>query len=350
MRYIYSLLLLFFLSLLHETSAQDPYFAQYYAAPLQVNPAMTGVYEGQFRAVVNYRQQWGSVLNQNPFRTVGASFDMRYRIGRGDYFAYGVSFLHDEVGEASVTQDKGYLSLAYMKQLGGGRYSTTDQYLIAGAQLGGAQTSVDFGNLWFSSQFDLGTASIDFSASNQETMLTAANQSYFDANVGLLWYALFDDNMSLYAGGAIHHVNSPKVSFANDDDVELNRRFTAQVGGEIPLTKRELSLLPSAIVLLQGPSFMSLFGANIRYTNRDWREIALRMGAWGQLANGADGAGFATTVFTAVLELEKVDIGISYDVNVGAVSQPTNSRGGFELSMQYKHPERSRYRVNCPKF
>ena len=351
MKPTYTLLLgLFILLCSFDAAAQDPYFSQYYAAPLQVNPAMTGVYEGRFRAVVNYRQQWGSVLGTNPFRTVGASFDMRYRIGRGDYLAYGFNFLHDEVGQANFSQDKGYLNLAYMKQLGGGRYSTVDQYLIAGVQVGGNQVSVDFGNLWFSSQFDASSASIDFTASNQEAMLTAVNQTYFDANVGLLWYALFDDNMSLYAGGAMHHVNSPKLSFLGDNSVEVYRRYTGQVGGEIPLSRKELSLLPSAIFMSQGPSFISIFGGNFRYTNRDWREIAIRAGMWGHLANNVDGAGFSNMIFTAILELEKVDIGISYDVNTGRVSQPTNGRGGFELSMQYKHPARSRYKVNCPKF
>ena len=351
MRHRYPLLLLLFIGgFLGEATGQDPYFSQYYAAPLQVNPAMTGVFEGRFRAALNYRQQWNSVLGSNPFRTVAGSFDMRYRIGRGDYLAYGINLLHDEVGQANFNQDKGFLNLAYMKQLGGGRYSTTDQYLIAGVQVGGNQVSVDYGNLWFSSQFDAGTASIDYTLSNQEAMLTAVNQTYFDANVGLLWYALFADNMSLYAGAAMHHVNSPKLSFLGDDDIEVNRRYTVQVGGEIPLSRKELSLLPSAIFMSQGPSFISLFGGNFRYTNRDWREIAIRAGMWGHLANGVDGASFNNMIFTAILELEKVDIGISYDVNTGRVSQPTNGRGGFELSMQYKHPARARYRVDCPKF
>ena len=33
--------------------AQDARFSQFYATPLQLNPAMIGVYEGQFRVGVN---------------------------------------------------------------------------------------------------------------------------------------------------------------------------------------------------------------------------------------------------------------------------------------------------------
>lgn len=32
-----------------ESNAQDARFAQFYYAPLQLNPALTGVFEGQFR-------------------------------------------------------------------------------------------------------------------------------------------------------------------------------------------------------------------------------------------------------------------------------------------------------------
>ena len=102
-------------------TAQDPHFSQFYAAPLQVNPAMTGVFSGQFRIAINYREQWGSVID-NPFRTLAASFDIRHRVGKGDYMAYGLSTLRDEAGPANFNRISGNLNFAYLKQLNGSRY------------------------------------------------------------------------------------------------------------------------------------------------------------------------------------------------------------------------------------
>ena len=331
-----------------ETTAQDPYFAQHYAAPLQMNPAMAGVYEGRFRAALNYREQWNIVLGNDPFRTMAASFDIRNNIGRNDYIAYGINVLHDEVGAGNLTQDKGYLNLAYMKQLNGGGYRSGDQYLVAGIQGGFGQFGLDYNNLWFSTQFDGGTENIDFTLSNQENFMTEQTDLYLDLNAGLMWYAIFDDNRSIYVGGSLHHVNEPTVSFLDMNNT-IDTKWTAQVGGELPLT-RELSVLPSAMMMGQGPSLITIFGGNFRYSNRDWREIAIRAGAWGHIGNGFNGIGWNNLIFSAILEVEAVQVGFSYDVNTGAVAEPTNARGGFEISVIYVHPERSRYKTRCPKF
>ena len=331
-----------------DLHAQDPYLAQHYAAPLQMNPAHAGVFEGSWRAVLNYRQQWNIVLGRNPFRTMGASWDKRSRVGRNDYIAYGINVLHDEVGMGNLTQDKGYLNLSFMKQLDGGRYRRSDQYLVAGVQGGFGQMALDFGGLWFSTQFDGATETIDPSLDNQEALVMDQTNLYLDLNAGLMWYAVFDKNQSIYAGGALHHVNAPTVSFFDQNNT-LEMKWVAQIGGEFPMT-RELSMLPSLLVMGQGPSLLTLFGGNFRYSNRDWREIAIRAGAFGQIGKNPTSAGWNNLIATAVLEMERIQLGFSYDINTGKVAEPTNARGGFEISLIYVHPEKSRYKTRCPKF
>ena len=129
----------------------------------------------------------------------------------------------------------------------------------------------------------------------------------------------------------------------------LGAQQLGQVGGELPFNDN-LSLLPAVIVMGQGPSLTSIFGANFRYTNRDWREVAIRAGIWGQGSNQNNGFNFPSVIFTAILEMNRVNIGISYDVNAGQLAEPTNSRGAFELSLIYVHPASRRERVACPKF
>jgi type IX secretion system PorP/SprF family membrane protein len=335
--------------------AQDPHFSQFYAAPLHNNPAMTGVHTGRYRLAINFRDQWSSVVDE-PFRTYSASFDSRHLVGRGDFFAIGFSAMHDRAGASPYMRTQGYLSAAYMKQLSGNRYRTNDQYLIGGVQLGAGQHQIDFSRLWFSNQFDPGSISVDPLAPSGESFggsSMAASDIYLDFNAGLLYYVLFDDDASFYIGGAAHHLNGPQVSFLDNSSQTLYRKWLGQVGGQIPFSS-ELSLLPAAIAMFQGPSISTILGGNFRYSNSDWRELAVRIGAWAQVSRQTDvrGADFGlpAVIFTAILELERINLGFSYDVNAGYLNRPTDGRGAFEVSFIYVHPAERKIRVNCPKF
>lgn len=329
--------------------AQDPQFVQFYASPLQLNPAMTGVFPGKWRVVANYREQWSSILDSKPFKSISASFDAKNRIGRGDFLAYGITALRDQAGSSNYLRQTGDLSLSYMKQLDGSRYKQYDQYLIGAASVGFGQHSLDYENLWFSSQFDNGTEQIDRTLSNGES-INESSGVYMNINAGLLWYAVFDDNQSLYIGGSLNHVNAPKISFIDADGQEsLDMKWVAHAGGELPFT-HQLSILPAVAVIGQGKNMLALYGANIRYTNRDWNEVAIRAGLWGHLVKDVDG-GFASpaATFTAILELERLNFGISYDIAANKLSPPTNHRGAFELSVIYYQPAERRANVKCPK-
>jgi len=331
-------------------NAQDPQFSQFYAAPLQLNPAMTGVFNGKFRAIANYKEQWNSILDTRPFRTIAASFDARNRIGKGDFVGYGISLLEDEAGQSNYQRLAGDLSLSYMKQLGSGRYRSFDQFLVAGAQVGVGQHSLDFQNLWFSSQFIIDEERLDRTLSSGE-VVNDNSGVYLNINAGLLWYAVIDENKSLYFGGALHHINSPQVSFISDSSSteSLDTRWVAQFGGELPLN-RELSILPAVVLMGQGPSFLSVFGANFRYTSHDWKEVAIRAGAWGHLSNDVQSSiSLPAITITAILEMNRLNLGISYDINTDKVAAPTNGRGGIELSLIYVHPASRKERVHCPK-
>ena len=59
------LMFLSFCALLSTAKSQDIHFSQYYASPLTLNPALTGLHGGDFRAVVNYEVNG---LRFRPFR------------------------------------------------------------------------------------------------------------------------------------------------------------------------------------------------------------------------------------------------------------------------------------------
>ncbi len=331
--------------------AQDPRLSQFYAAPTLLNPALTGVFEGSVRVSANYREMYSSILGSDAFRTIATGAEFRQRVGRsGDFYGLSISALRDEAGMSKFNRLQGHLGASYLKQLDGSRYRSSDQYLIAGAQIGMGQRSFDWGDLWFSNQFNTSQAFVDYSASTGEAFNRRETELFLDFNAGILWYAILDDNASIYLGGAMHHLNQPNVSFVENSDEILHSRWVGHAGGEIPFT-RQLSLLPAVAVMVQNKGLSAAVGANVRYTNRDWKEVAIRAGAWGHVSNRLDqGVYLDAIAVTTILEMERINIGLSYDITTSVLAAANNSRGAFELSLQYVQPSKTRFKVNCPRF
>jgi len=337
-----------------NAQAQDPRFSQFYAAPWSLNPAMTGLFNGKWRVTANYRDQWGSILSPNPFRTYAAAADMRFQVANEDYFALGIGALHDEAGTARFSQNQIQLGGAFLKQLSGG-VRQNDHYLSAGAQIGMGQHSLDWGRLWFSRQFDPITETPDYNAGNGEPTQSGSTPLYLDFHAGLLWYMFFGDNGGFaYVGGAMHHLNRPNTSLVNDDQEHLYARWAGHGGAQLPFSE-STSLMPAVQVMKQGPAFEADLGFNLRYTNNDLHELALRAGLWGRIVNRLDGDGHLDTGMDAItvvgmVELDRVIVGLSYDITVSSLVRANNSRGAFELSVTYVHPGEKRRKVVCPTF
>ncbi len=347
--------LLSFCTIFLTVQAQDARFSQINASPLQLNPAMIGVYQGQYRLVANYRELYASILQDNPFRTVAASFDIRYPVNRGDYFGLGISALRDEVGLANFNRTRANVGGSFLKELSGGRYGKGSQYLVAGAQVGIGQRGFDWGNLWFSQQFDPESYSVDFNAASGESIptMTQVNTGiHLDVNAGLLWYILMDENTSFYAGGSVHHINTPNISFLGDAEENLDRRFVGHLGGQLPISRGDnLSILPAAAFMSQGPAMSTTAGANFRYTDGSWDALALRVGGWMHFSNKLESE-FLMDAFivNAVLETERWMLGLSYDITTSSLTNANNGRGAFEISLTYIHPEKKRNRLECPTY
>src|SRR3954464_15671772 len=76
--------------------AQDPEFAQYYAAPLYLNPAFTGT-ASDHRFIANHRNQWPNITNG--FVTSALSYD--YNL---EHLNSGLGFMvmTDKAGTANL--------------------------------------------------------------------------------------------------------------------------------------------------------------------------------------------------------------------------------------------------------
>ncbi|PHI20796.1 hypothetical protein CEQ90_05385 [Lewinellaceae bacterium SD302] len=334
-----------------QLNAQEARFAQFYANPMYTNPAMTGVMEGQLRFTANYRELYTSILGNDGFRTISAGLEIRRPVGRGNFFGFGAQFLRDQAA-GNFTRNTGVLSGSFQKKLAGGRRGPT-YFLSGGAQLGFGQRGFDVNKLWFSNQFfvdDINrTAFIDRGLSSGEAFGAANSGLYIDFNAGLLWYGVMQNGTSFYVGGSAYHLNEPNISFIGLDD-PLARRFVGHAGAELPLGSSGFSILPATMVQIQGPATSATAGANFRYSQKDWKEVALRAGLWAHVSNRLDALAMDAMIFTAVLELERVQFGVSYDITVNDLKLSNNGRGAFELSMIYVQKANYRSKVECPTF
>lgn len=329
--------------------AQDPHFSQFFNAPVRQNPALTGVFDGSWRAGFNYRDQWSSVVgSSNAFRTFGLGADMNTFVMKNDFAGLGMYVMRDQAGSGKYTQTNAVLSGSYIKQLSGRRrgWKQAEHYLSGGLQLGFGQNAIDWNTFRFSTQFN-GDA-FDPNLSNQENTPTDS-KTYIDLNAGLLWYAIFNDRLSVHAGGAVNHINQPNIGFFGKNET-LYMRYSANLGAEIPLSK-QLSILPGAMYWRQGPSQQIEAGFNVRYSNKDWNEVVLRAGVWDRLPGGKNIAiSQDALILFGGLDFENWSFGVSYDLNMSELRTVSNSRGGYELSIIYTQKQRRRLGVACPRF
>ncbi|MEL7021553.1 MAG: PorP/SprF family type IX secretion system membrane protein, partial [Bacteroidota bacterium] len=163
-------------------TAQDKHFTQFYAAPLTLNPALTGTFDGRYRFSTIYRDQWRKVLD-NPYQTFAAGLDLRFPVSGAvrspydDAAGIGLLFFTDVVPSIEFRTTQIALSGAFHKAL-----TTQDnQYLSLGFQFGLTQRSIGYSNLTFNDQFNGTSGYSDLSEEN----LPENNFAFSDIAVGL---------------------------------------------------------------------------------------------------------------------------------------------------------------------
>src|SRR6187551_617568 len=100
-----------------RAAAQDIHFSQFYENAMLRNPALTGIFSGDFKAGINYRTQWGSI--SNPFQTVIASAETRIIVNKEqhDYFSFGISASYDHAGTINFNSTQITPAINYNKSL-----------------------------------------------------------------------------------------------------------------------------------------------------------------------------------------------------------------------------------------
>ncbi|MBP7821428.1 MAG: PorP/SprF family type IX secretion system membrane protein [Saprospiraceae bacterium] len=334
-------------------SAQDIRFTQFYASPLTLNPAMTGLMDGKFRVGAIYRDQWRSVLEQ-PYTTFSAAFDVKFDLSlhkrNKDFVGVGLMFYNDKVNSIDFITNQLALSGAYHKSL----TQDNTQYLSLGIQAALSQRSLNYENIFFGDQFN----GIDGYTRATDEILPQNNFGFSDYAVGLSYLISPKRNTSFMAAGSIHHFLKPQFSFykrsdtevyANITDNRLNIKYSAQFSAQFPIAQ-QVSLLPRLLFAVQGNHTDVNVGSNIKFALSNTSSTSLQLGTWLRPAlNGFNSVSLDALVLLLGIEYQSLLIGMSYEANLRSLSQSRNTQGAFEISLTYMGEYDSEV-IMCPTF
>jgi type IX secretion system PorP/SprF family membrane protein len=316
---------------------QDLHFSQFYRPGLYLNPAMTGLYEGDVRFSGLYRSQWQAV--PVPYQTFNGQVDMKVpdvRFGPGK-LAVGLVLNADEAGDALMRWLQAGLSGAYLLPI-------EDQWVWSnGVQALWANRTFQPSLLTFNEQFqgDIFNAS---AASGEALLNSSVNIFSLAAGSSLAFQHEYSRSF-FTVGVAGYHLNRPEPGFYDAETITIPIRWNAHAHGGIEVSDN-LDLNAGLLWRMQNAYREYLGGVGITYhlsiDNLDPLAIGFDMQyRWGD-------------ALIPVLRLQygSWEAGLSYDVNISEFSAATNRRGGPEVFVQYviKRPAPPPVFKACPIF
>lgn len=311
--------LLFILCMSVPGWCQDLHFSQFYEAPLIRNPALAGLFEGDVRAQMVYRNQWGSVTN--PYQTGTLSGEYKFAVGKGDDFlTTGLQVLWDRAGAVALNTTHLLPAVNYHKSMNADK----NRYVSLGFTGGWVSRSLDRSKVTTNNQYD----GFDYNGSLPDGETFLANYSYFDAGVGMSYNSSIGDSKenNFFAGLAYHHFNRPINSFYHS----LQHLPKWVASGGLRTAMGDYSYLTiNADFSIQGDYKELIGGAMYSRKIGDFEEPDYIVHIGGYLR--------WEDAFIPVVKLDyhPFSLGFSYDMNVSQLRTASQGRGGFELSLTY---------------
>jgi len=321
-------MLMFFCSV--TLFGQDLFFSQPNEAPLLLNPANAGA-QYDMRATANYRLQWRSVTS--PFRTIAGAFDGRFFStgNKSSSIGSGISISNDVAGYGHLSTTQILLCLS------GKVILAKNQALSAGISGGFVQRKINVSDLTWGTQYN--GLVYDPNLPTQENFY---NQSFFNSDFtsGVQWSygkgqrtLSSNDMFGAQAGIVVYHVNSPRTGFYQISD-KRSLRYLFHFIGSYGIENTNMQLSPVFIYQMQGPSKMLYVGTFIKYrlqeSSKYTENLLSKTISIGGFIRGGD-----ALVIAAQSELGQIAFGLSYDINISALSYVSKGRGGFELFLKY---------------
>jgi type IX secretion system PorP/SprF family membrane protein len=342
------------LCFLGDIGAQDPYFSQFYANRVYLNPAYAGFDPGT-TVLLNYRNQWPGVpdgdvgASPTSYRTLNATADFRLPCFQGPRnFSVGLagSVFHDDAGRAPLVTQGAGVAFSAAKRLIRGGYKRQIKYfdIRLGAQLSAMQRRINGDFFIYSSQLDPYIGLI-----NEPEVLNLRSRIYPNLNVGLM-FNFGNDRFAFSAGGSSSNVLEPDQALYDAPSKDrLLRRYTGHLGLTADLTNN-FSLSPHLRADFQSGADLGLFSGGM-YLQSDqmygglfyqWnRNLLLQTVPGNAQVTNVNHLIFQFGVdLQSIIDIGNRDrlknrfiLGVTYDFTMGGLNQ-RNTQGGLEFAVR----------------
>lgn len=295
-------------------NAQDFHFSQTEASPMYLNPAMTGLFKGDYRIGFHQRNQWSSFINRS-YLNSALSFDTRLKkTGIGAYI------INNRAGEGLYNAMTFAVSGAHNHAFKGNKYHN----LSFGLQLGLIYKNVNVTKLVYEDQYDPRNGG-SFTLPTNETF-TNTNVLLPEVNVGLMYYyANSSKKINPFLGFSAFHLTEPNESFTSFQN-KLPMRLTSQAGVKVNISER-FQFLVHALGMQQKNVNQLMFSWTGYYFLKNLEAYLM----YGTTRRTNDDA----IVAHLGLKYRKFTYRLSYDVNTSSLQSVSRGHGGYEISIVY---------------
>ena len=323
--------------------AQDIHFSQFYENAMLRNPALTGIFTGDYKIGFDYRSQWGTVAT--PYNTVMLSGETKVLVNReiGDYLSFGLVTTFDKAGVINFNSTQIYPAIAYNKAM----EDNYNSYLSVGMTFGYIARSVDQSKMTFTNQFIGGTY---LPTNPTGEFATFKRLDNYDIGAGISFNSSLDQNgiFNYYLGASAYHINTPTQVFSGADVISLPMKWQFNAGFHTSFSQQFGFTFHGNYSVMQPYTEFILGGL---FT---WRSVPIGLPSIFAISFGAFYRNQDAFIPTIKVEYKDVTFGFSQDVTNSALAAGAPGAAATELSIyirgMYSHKKDPRDPVLCPRF
>jgi type IX secretion system PorP/SprF family membrane protein len=306
-----------------KSYSQDLTFSQFYEQPLLRNPALSGVFTGDMRVSMAFRNQWASVTV--PYRTTALSIEYKLPSSKNnDVFTIGTQMNVDGAGDIRLNRTQFFPAVSFHKSLS----DDNDTYLSVAFMGGPVYSQFDQTLAIFGDQYQNG----NYTPGNTSSQpLKATGYSYWDYYTGIAFSSTFNETGRFYIGGALSHFNHPVIkTITGAATSNLPVKYTFNIGMNYPVNDRA-RLVGYGDYFAQNGNRQILLGILYGVDVQNFYDTDPYTIYFGSFLRWND-----ALIPVLKMDFHHLSLGISYDVNISKLVVVSNYRGGFEVTASYK--------------